>query len=272
MTAAAGRPGPLAATLARGQERVGWLRLAGPGTPGLGLAADPTAGAGEPGDGWVVCGDLLADPARLSAWVDRVQAGLERAEGGPVPREVPATYLLGWYLDAPARVAAVAWAVDRRVPDLDPGTVALHLAPGGWPDGVALLSPGFTCLPADPAAGSPDARVVPDEDTLAAQLRDRFVAHAAAFLATYDPGVRIGSRQRWGNVTDALDRALCDAAGPRGAHAVLGAVHPPLTSASTVRVLPDGGVLRRRQSCCFWYRLPSGQECTTCPRVLPADW
>lgn len=234
----------------------------------------------QSGAGWVRCSDVLADPEALPRWLDGVVAAvIAQNDGWEPPLVTPASYLMGWYLDVPAYTGALAFGVARRVPDLDPASLAVHRHPGGWPDGVALLGDRFTCLPDDPDAGHASADVVADETALAAVLRERVAAHAAAFHAVYHPAVKISSRQRWGMLTDVLDTALwttgtqtgAEDAGVRDARLVLDDVHPPFTSRSRTYRLVDGRGRgrwsRRRQSCCFLYPVPGAQACTTCPRV-----
>lgn len=246
-----------------------------------GVAAWLSVRRGFPsGPGWARCSDVLADPGALPRWLGGVARAVQAQNGGWVPPLVtPASYLMGWYLDVPAYTGGLAFGVARRVPDLDQGSLAVHLAPGGWPDGVALLGDRFACLPDDPDADHPAADVVRDERALAQVLRDRVAAHARAFHSVYRPPVKIGSRQRWGMLTDVLDTALWTSGvqtgdeerGVRDAGLVLDGVHPPFTSGSRVYRLVDGcgrpRWTRRRESCCFLFHVPGAQACFTCPRV-----
>ncbi|WP_461023790.1 (2Fe-2S)-binding protein [Thalassiella azotivora] len=237
--------------------------------------------------GWAGCGDLLAHDGRdLARWVDATRDVLADTEGAEPPPVVPATYVMGWYLQAPATVGALLLHRTRRVPDLRPEDLAVHRAPYGYVDAVAVTGRTFACLPDDPDAGHPDARPVADDHALAATLRERVVAHAEAFHAVFRPAVRIGSRQRWGTVLDVLDTALWQAgqaahdepSGVAAALRVLDGPHPPLPGGSRLRPVlttgdgapvPEAGWTRRRVSCCFMYALPSGDVCTTCPRLTP---
>lgn len=232
------------------------------------------------GGGWARCSDVLADPGALTRWLEHVRREVRRSNAGWTPPPVtPASYLMGWYLDVPAYTGGLAFGVARRVPRLDPGSLAVHRHPGGWPDGVALLGSRFACLPDDPDAGHPAADVVADEHALAALLRDQVAAHATAFHQVYRPEVKIGSRQRWGMLTDVLDTALWTSGkevgnedrGVRDAALVLDGVRPPFTSASrTYRLVDRRGRARwtrRRESCCFLFHVPGADACFTCPRV-----
>lgn len=240
-------------------------------------------GAGVPaGGGWTRCADLLR--TGLGGWLGHVDGWLTQEQAGRRPPPVvAAAYLMGWYLQVPTTVAGASFGLARRLPRLDPASLAVHRHRVGYVDGVALLGRQFWCLPGDADAGHPDARVVPTEAALAVLLRAAVARHAAAFQAAYDPGVRLGPHQRWAMVTDLLDTALWasgtargdGAAGVADAALVLDAVHPPFTSATRTYRLVDGAGAtrwsRRRVSCCFMFALPGLPACVTCPRVGDAQ-
>jgi hypothetical protein len=243
----------------------------------------------DSGGTWVRCADLLADPAPLADWTRRLADWLDR-EYGEAPDRTVAGYLLSWYLTVPAQVGALLFHTTRRVPLLDPASLAVRFGPDHpRPDAIALLDDRFACLADDPAATDPAATPVADDAALAAVLRERYAAHAQRFLtAVAGPSVnqpvcsvRLGRRTLWALATDALDGAFwrigqfCgnEGAGAANAALALPAVLPPFTSASTLRpVDPDSvteGWTRRRDSCCFHYVLRDGMgPCATCPRVL----
>ncbi|HEY0449115.1 (2Fe-2S)-binding protein [Actinophytocola sp.] len=236
----------------------------------MGLPADST--------GWVNCGQLLSDTAGFAAWRTGLADWLlERY--GDAPERTTAGYIMTWYLGVPGYVAALLFHHERRVPSLRPEHLAFRTArPRPHPDSIAVLDPRFVCLPDDPAAGTPEATVVPDERALAAVLRGRFTAHAARFIAAFSPSVRFGRHTLWAAATDALDDSMLlagryggdEGAGVDDAALLLPAHLPPLTSASTTRPAELDRWTRRRESCCFHYLLESGKgPCSTCPRVLP---
>lgn len=197
------------------------------------------------GPGWSRCVDLVSGPDPLDAWTARTAAWLRRVHGTEPHPSVAPTYVMGWYLDAVARVGAT-WVVRRRrLPDLGPDGLALHETRGGWPDAVAVSSARFRCLPDDPAAGHRDALPVPDGDALVAAYEEQVRAHAAAFHRAFRPAVATGSRQRWGMVDDVLEACLWVARSDAG--------------------LPAGR-LGTRRSCCFAYRLDAALLCSRCPR------
>lgn len=231
--------------------------------------------AGEAG--WVNCARLLADGAGFAAWRSSLAEWL-CARYGEAPGRTTDGYVLTWYLAVPGYLAALLFHHERRVPSLRPEHLSFRMArPRPHPESIALLDRRFVCLPDDPAAGDPDATVVPDERALAAVLRGRFTAHVARFIAAFGPTVRFGRHTLWAAATDALDDSMLLAgryggdedAGAVDAALLLPARLGPLTAGSTIRPLGTGWT-RRRESCCFHYLLERGQgACSTCPRILP---
>ncbi|CRK61148.1 iron-sulfur protein [Alloactinosynnema sp. L-07] len=238
----------------------------------FGLPADPA--------GWMNCEVFLNDPAGFSTWRADLAGWLDESYGESPDRTVSG-YLMTWYLSVPAYAAGLLFHHERRVPSIRPSDLAFHRdAEKTDPDTIALLSPYFVCLPDDPAAGTPQAVVVADEQALAAVLRGRFRTHAAQFIARFGPQVRFGNHTLWAAATDALEGALWlagrtsgdEGAGVLDAALALGEGRAPFTSASNLRPAPksDGPTqwTRRRESCCFHYLLDSGGgECSTCPRL-----
>lgn len=229
--------------------------------------------------GWTRCADLLT-PTALADWAGGLSAWLTH-EYGEAPARTVAGYLLSWYLTVPARTAALLFHTARRVPRIDPASLAIRFD-GPRPVEVAVLAADFACLANDPAADLPDATPLPDEAVLGAVLRGRYAAHAARFLTVLAPvltdvlDVRLGRRTLWGTATDALDGACWrmgqalreTAAGAVDAGLVLPTVVPPFTAGSTMRLDCAGEWTRRRESCCFHYVLARGMgPCATCPRV-----
>jgi FhuF 2Fe-2S C-terminal domain len=188
-----------------------------------------------------------------------VQAVVPPADRGRVPPAVAPSYLFGWYVWAVACAAAVTWVAARRVPRLHPASVALHLTGSGWPDAVAVLAPGFACLPDDPEAGHRDARPAADGPALRAALLAEVDAHVEAFTAAWGRRGGRGPHSLRALATDALVAAVLTATpGARG-----------LVEAEAL--LPGGPVPPRlRISCCLAYAVPGAQTCATCPRLTRA--
>jgi hypothetical protein len=225
--------------------------------------------------GWVICSDLLREPERFDAWRKTLAEWLVE-QHGDAPERTTAGYVMSWYLNVPGFLAGVLFHTARRVPSLRPSDIAFRLADSGRPHpvSVAVLSDEFACLPDDPEGNDPAATVVAHESALAALLRARFAAHAAKFVQSFGPTVRLGRRMLWAAATDALDGGpwsagrLCgdEASGVADSAMLLPAKLEPFTSASTLR--SDGASwTRRRESCCFHYVLPGVEACASCPRV-----
>ena len=151
-----------------------------------------------------------------------------------------------------------------------------------WPHEVGVLSPSLVALEDDPAAGHPDAEPVGEESELAAIPRQETALHAERFLEVYGPTTRFGRRALWAAVTDALDgacsraaKALGDEAAAVSSAGLLLNGERPFTSESTIRRFTDltGRCwwTRRRQSCCYAYKLPDTETCFTCPRTTDAQ-
>lgn len=245
-----------------------------------GRQARMSLSVGEPPDShdWVNCGSLLSDTGFFDRWRASLAEWLVD-QYGDAPERTTAGYVMTWYLGVPGYVAALLFHHERRVPSLRPEQLAFRMArPRPHPESIALLDRRFVCLPDDPAAGTPDATVVPDERALASVLRGRFTAHAARFVAAFAPSVRFGRHTLWAAATDALDDSML-LAGRYGGDETAGVVDgslllpehlPPLTAASTMRQDTPTTWTRRRESCCFHYLLENGKgPCSTCPRTLP---
>ncbi|QFZ16355.1 (2Fe-2S)-binding protein [Saccharothrix syringae] len=232
---------------------------------------------GLPADrsGWTTCAEFTDEPERFDAWRKALAEWL-REQYGEAPDRTTAGYVMSWYLNVVGLMGGVLFHTARRVPSLRPSDLAIRVADDGRPHttGVALLADEFACLPDDPENDHPDATVVADEHALAAVLRARFAAHAAAFVGAFGSTVRLGRRMLWAAATDALDTAawtagqLCgdETAGVVDSTLLLPAKLEPFTSASTLRATGTGWT-RRRESCCFHFALPGAAACATCPRV-----
>jgi hypothetical protein len=235
---------------------------------------------------WIRCADLLAAPEGFTAWRARIAEAVGRGLGSPpavVPGVVLAAYQLGWYADVIGWAAGALFHRERRVPSCDPAHIWFRLDDGAYPADVALTQRRFACLPQDPQAAHPDADVVADEPALAALLRARVVAHAAAFLAVWEPEVRLGSRTRWGAISDLLDCAPWaagmaagdEAAGVASAAVVMAGASSPLVPGTRIYRGQDHHRRpfhsRHRHTCCFAFRLPEHRACFSCPRVSDAQ-
>lgn len=231
------------------------------------------------GAGWVRCSEVSAE--YLAWWEGEFAACVGSETGGVVPALASTTYVLKHYAALPGLLGAICFHLARRVPRLDRDAIAFHLGERHrYPARVALLDERFWCLPNDPKADDPAATVLPDEAALAARLRVEVRGHADAFLADYDPTVRLTRRHRYAAFFDGLDQWLWlagryagdDRAGMADAHLVLPGGTAEFPEPSSVHAFVDGHgtvrVSRVRAACCNHYRLPGVDEpCLTCPRV-----
>lgn len=249
-------------------------------------------------DGWVTTRQLLDDPA-LRARLVAAEARHGRARFGTAPRaDVAAGFWLHRYTWPLCLVFTLPWLLEHRVPLLPVEQLASRRPAGGWgPAELALLPSAaplaFACLPGDPAAALPGARVVADQAALRATLRATVAAQLGPLLTALRPLLRRGPRTLWGLVTDELVEGLWYAAGllgeearavaaltallpeapAEGATPAEGADGAPFTGAAAFRLTapqhPGGTALptRTRVSCCLYYTLRPENLCTGCPRA-----
>jgi len=141
----------------------------------------------------------------------------------------------------------------------------------------------FACLPDDPAAGQPGARVVADEEALRAEVRAAVAEHLEPVLGGFGPRMRRRGRALWGMATDEIVEGLWYIAHLFGEERrameelellLPGATQPYVGSAAFRELTgPNGESLptRDRASCCFFYTLRPEETCATCPRTCDAD-
>ncbi|TDO63877.1 FhuF-like iron-sulfur protein [Kribbella sp. VKM Ac-2571] len=190
-----------------------------------------------PGPDWVSCADLIAEQQAggdpTYSWRAAAAADYARDYSIEPPVQVAAMFTLMWYVQVPSLVAGVTSAVAGMSPDVSPAALAFKRHPvAHYPAAVALLSD----------------EVVPVA-TAATQIKD----HTKAFLDSYEPGVKLGSLQRFGAVDDE----------------VRAAIRLPEDAPYADRAATAFGVsleAKLRTSCCYFYVLPNVAACTTCPR------
>jgi hypothetical protein len=264
---------PLAATLTRIAAADDWGRYV----------------AGEPsGDGWFGLDDLHSRPALLHGWLDELVAG--EAQGH---REVAGSYLSSWLGSIVAGPVALAVLGERRAWCMEPAGLAVHRAPGGWFDGLAVRRPVLWVLAGDPAALDLDSKVVPDVAALRSQVARGLVGVLGPLFDTLRARAPVGLPAMWGAVADAIaSGALADARwhGTDGNTAwreasrlidVLERAAPALRARPALeRVDWSGGCAHFavRGVCCLYFRVsrcprdPRGDVyCTSCPFRDDAD-
>ncbi|MEU8520016.1 (2Fe-2S)-binding protein [Streptomyces sp. NBC_01216] len=249
-----------------------------------GLRVDEYAG-GERlprGGGWVGADELGAGGAALDEFLAWDDAQVLRDYGTRARPDVVASFGLHRYAWPACLLVTVPWFLHRRVPRLPAGNVGFHRASGR----MAVTVEEFACLPGDPAAVLPGARVVADEETLRAEVRASLAEHFEAVLAGFGPRMRRGRRALWGMTTDEIVEGLWYVAALLGEERrgmaeldlLLPGATSPYAGAAGFRELPGSGApgeesraTRDRATCCFFYTLRPEDTCLTCPRTCDEE-
>ncbi len=236
-------------------------------------AAPPT------GDGWVGAAGLAAGGEILDTFLAWDDAQVQRDYGQRARTDVIASFALHRYAWPACLLITIPWFLHRRVPVLPAQNVSFQRALGR----MAVRIDSFGCLPDDPAAALPGARVVADEEALRAEVRAAVAGHLAPVLEGFRTRMRRGPRALWGMVTDEIVEGLWYLGHLLGeeprAMAELELLLPgataPYVRGAGFRTLtgPNGEVLptRDRASCCMFYTLRPEDACITCPRTCDAD-
>ncbi|MEU5716893.1 (2Fe-2S)-binding protein [Streptomyces sp. NPDC020403] len=262
-------PSPVAPAYAR-------LTEAFPGLRAEALADDDAAPSGS---GWIGAAELAEGGGALDAFLAEDDAQVLRDYGTRARPDVVAGFGLHRYAWPACLLVTVPWFLDRRVPRVPVRDVFFHRERGHLTARVRK----FACLPDDPAASLPGARVVPDEAALRAEVLDAVAEHLGPVLEGFGPRMRRGRRALWGMATDEIVEGLWYIAHllgeERRAMSELELLLPgttgPYVGAAGFRELtgPDGASLptRDRASCCLFYTLRPEDTCVTCPRTCDAD-
>ncbi|MCX5200233.1 (2Fe-2S)-binding protein [Streptomyces sp. NBC_00237] len=244
------------------------------------LHTEPAPHPEPDGRGRLDGAELACSEEAMAAFVDAEAARIAARHGHAPRRDVAASRALHDYLWSVSLLMSGPWYLERRVPRIAPQDVRLVLATAAFE-----LVPGadFACLPGDPAAGSPGARVVADEEALRAELRAAVADHVRPLLTAVRPHARRGPRVLWGMAGDDLvsgiwylgrmlgqeERAL------QAATELLPTAVAPFPGGADFRRLttPDGRrhPTRTRIGCCMYYAVEPDQACATCPRTCDAE-
>ncbi|MFI9153979.1 (2Fe-2S)-binding protein [Streptomyces sp. NPDC053367] len=231
------------------------------------------------GGAWVTAASLAAGGEALEAFLAWDDAQILRDYGQRGRPDVVASFALHRYAWPACLLFTVPWFLHRRVPRHRVTDVSYDRAAGR----MAVRTASFACLPGDPAAALPGARVVDGEEALRAEVRAAVAEHLEPLLAVFGPRMRRRGRALWGMVTDEVVEGLWYVARVLGeeerARRELGLLLPgataPYAGSAAFRELagPRGETLRTRDriSCCLFYTLRPDDTCATCPRTCDAD-
>ncbi|MFI8851121.1 (2Fe-2S)-binding protein [Streptomyces sp. NPDC053499] len=238
--------------------------------------------AGEPlpeGAGWVRASTLAAGGEALDSFLAWDEEQILRDYGQPGRPDVIASFGLHRYAWPVCLLVTIPWFLQRRVPRLPVDAVAFQRSLGR----LAVRIEEFACLPDDPAASAPGARVVSGEEALRAEVRSAVAAHLGPVLEGFRPRMRRGSRALWGMATDEITEGLWylghllgeEPRAKAEAELLLPGSLKPFAQPAGFRRLsaPDGSALttRDRASCCLFYTLRPEDTCVTCPRTCDAE-
>lgn len=231
------------------------------------------------GGNWTSAAALAGDDATLDAFLAWDDAQVLRDYGTRARPDVIASFGLHRYTWPAFLLITAPWFLLRRVPRLPVTHVSYDRTAGR----MALRPASFACLPGDPAAALPTARVVPDEEALRAEVRAATAEHAEPLLAAFGPRMRRRGRALWGMVTDEVVEGLWYVAhllgeeerARRELELLLPGATKPYAGAAAFRELtgPDGEALptRDRVSCCMFYTVRPEDTCATCPRTCDKE-
>ncbi|MFF4832839.1 (2Fe-2S)-binding protein [Streptomyces sp. NPDC001315] len=247
--------------------------------PGLAVT-ELGAGAAVPeGGGWVGAASLSDGGAGLEAFLAWDDAQVVRDYGQKARPDVVASFGLHRYAWPACLLITVPWFLHRRVPRVPVTHVSYDRVAGR----MAVRAASFACLPGDPAATLPGARVVAGEEALRTEVRAAVAEHMEPVLAGFGPRMRRRGRALWGMVTDEVVEGLWYVAhllgeerrAMRELELLLPGATEPYVGSAAFRELtgPDGEPLptRDRASCCMFYTVRPEDTCATCPRTCDAD-
>lgn len=249
-----------------------------PEVPARGMKVPPHGSAPSDG-GWVRASELAAGGEALAEFLADEDRETVAVYGRPARPDVVASFALHRYAWPAAVLFTLPYFLLRRVPWLTVEDVAYHRAEGR----IAMRATDFSCLPDDPAAELPGARVVRGEAALRAAARQAAAAHLGPVLSAFGPRMRRGPRALWGSATDELVEGLCYLGALLGeeeraraeARLLLPGGTAPYAGGAAFRELagPCGERLttRDRASCCLYYTLRPEDTCVTCPRTGDAE-
>ncbi|MFE5814534.1 (2Fe-2S)-binding protein [Streptomyces sp. NPDC056479] len=254
--------------------------------PGLDITQPPTREQLPRHAGWITATALAEGGTDLDTFLSWDDAQVRRDYGEPARPDVVASFGLHRYAWPACLLITVPWFLLRRVPRFPVTHVSYdRTAPGFAIGRLAARPTTFACLPDDPAAGLPGARVVPDEEALRDEVRTAVAEHLQPVLTGFGPRMRRRGRALWGMATDEVVEGLWYVAhllgdgeqdrARRELELLLPGATKPYVGSAAFRELtgPNGESLptRDRASCCMFYTVRPEDTCATCPRTCDAD-
>lgn len=245
--------------------------------PGLRVTEWDTAPPSGPG--WVPASALAAGGETLDTFLAWDDEQVLRDYGQRARPDVIASFALHRYAWPACLLVTIPWFLHRRVPRLPVADVHFQRELGR----MAVRVRSFACLPGDPAAALPGARVVPDEEALRGEVRAAVAEHLTPVLEGFRPRMRRGPRALWGMASDEIVEGLWYLGHLLGEEPramtelerLLPGATAPYVGSAAFRELtgPNGEALptRDRASCCMFYTLRPEDTCVTCPRTCDAD-
>lgn len=231
--------------------------------------------------GWTALADAVP---QVAEWCARA-----REQDNPARlASVAATTVGGALVHAVLGRVTAALVLERRAWD----TRAAHLAVHADTGRLAVRDATLLVLPDDPAAGHPDAVVVPDLPALLHRVAADAVETLRPLLDAVRAATRYGLVPLWNSAADAVRSAAHYAplyAGVRGdGPRELGAALVDALAAHGARLRDRGGLERLewgtetyavpvRAACCLYYKTepeverPSDAYCMTCPFLCSPD-
>ncbi|MFE9763650.1 (2Fe-2S)-binding protein [Streptomyces sp. NPDC005808] len=231
------------------------------------------------GAGWVAVEGLAEGGADLDGFLAWDEAQVIQDYGQRARPDVVAGFGFHRYAWPACLLITLPWFLERRVPRFPVEHVTFQRTLGR----MTVRTGEFACLPDDPAADLPGARVVPDEEALRAEVRAAVAEHLEPVLGGFGPRMRRRGRALWGMATDEIVEGLWYVAGLLGEERrarnelellLPGATRPYAGSAAFRELTgPNGESLptRDRVSCCLFYTLRPEDTCATCPRTCDSD-
>src|SRR3954471_24723242 len=152
---------PVPTPVSRSALTAAYTRLTG-AFPGLEITELGELEQAPRGGGWVRADALAEGGAGLEAFLEWDDAQVLRDYGLRARPDVVASFGLHRYAWPACLLITVPWFLHRRVPRYPATHVSFDRAADGLAVGRMAVRPeSFACLPDDPAAALPGARVVP---------------------------------------------------------------------------------------------------------------